>query len=271
MMKIPSSAQFVQNHTVIHIEIMIPIFGQPRVLMVHSQPLSRHEEPMMKDMENIATQLDLIHKDVVEPFRVKYVPKPHEVQYTGRILEMLRCQGLDERFRCDKFNYTFSQNSIAIGLADGHPSRRYNMLVACLLLYMDYHPDNLSAIAKVSPESYYVMAMTYINMQRLGTPHTELPVEELFPGVTIMSNLLPAVLDEQVVPWEQEDKPLPMISAKSKAQGRPQSSAPQPSVMATTQFYMGDKCTFSPYPATTPGKGHIEGTNYSIRRTLQEP
>ena len=31
MMKIPSSAQFVQNHTVIHIEIMIPIFGQPRI------------------------------------------------------------------------------------------------------------------------------------------------------------------------------------------------------------------------------------------------
>ena len=53
-------------------------------------------------------------------------------------------------------------------------------------------------------------------MQRLGTPYTELPVEDLFPGVTIMSNLLPAVLDDQVLPWEQADKPLPMISAKSR-------------------------------------------------------
>ena len=29
MMKIPSSAQFVQNHMAIHIEVMFPIFGQP--------------------------------------------------------------------------------------------------------------------------------------------------------------------------------------------------------------------------------------------------
>ena len=90
------------------------------------------------------------------------------------------------------------------------------MLVACLLFYMDYHPDNLNAIARACPEPYYVMALTYIGMQRLGTPHTELPVENIFPGVTILSNLLPAVLDDQVLPWEQEDKPRPMSSAKSR-------------------------------------------------------
>ena len=193
-----------------------PVQGRPRVLLVHSPPLNRHEEPIMKAMEQIEKRLNLVHRKVVEPFRTKYSPKPHEEQYTGRILEMLRSQGLDKRFGCDKFNYTFSQDSVAIGLADGHPSRKYNMLVACLLLFMDYHPDNLSAIARTCPEPYYVMALQYMGMQRLGTPYTELPVEKIFPGVTILSNLLPAVLDDPDLPWEQEDRPRPMSSAKSR-------------------------------------------------------
>ena len=191
------------------------VAGQPRVIIVHSQPLQRHEEPMMKDMENIAAQLGLVYNEVIEPFRQRYRPKLQEPQMTGRILEMLRYQGLDKRFQCDKFNYTSSQNAIAVGLAEGHPSRKYNMLVASLLFFMDYHPDNLTALAEVCPDSYYRMAVEYIRLHRLGKPLTELPVGDLFPGVTIMSNLLPAVLDEHSVSIQQ-DRPRPMTSAKSR-------------------------------------------------------
>ena len=191
------------------------VAGQPRVIIVHSPPLQRYEEPVMKDMENIAAQLRLVHNEVVEPFRQRYRPKPQETQMTGRILEMLSYQGLDRRFQCDKFNYTSSQNAIAVGLAEGRPSRKYNMLVASLLLFLDYHPGNLTALADVCPDSYYRMAVEYIRLHRLGKPLTELPVGDLFPGVTIMSNLLPAVLDEHSVTMPQ-DRPRPMTSAKSR-------------------------------------------------------
>ena len=56
--------------------IPVSVAGQPRVIIVHSPPLQRYEEPVMKDMENIATQLRLVHNAVVEPFRLSYRPKP---------------------------------------------------------------------------------------------------------------------------------------------------------------------------------------------------
>ena len=61
-----------------------------------------------------------------------------------------------------------------------------------------------------------MMAMNYIQKERLGTPHTELSVNDAFPGVTIMSNLLPAVLEDQFLPPAHTEELALMTSSKSK-------------------------------------------------------
>ena len=222
-----------------------PVPGRIRVLLVHSQPLERGEKPVMREVEDIAYKLDLHHKEMIEPYHAGYVSKPHEEQITRRILDMLRYHRLHDRFQCDRFNYTFSQDTIAIGLAEGRPSRIYNTWTASLLLYIDYHPDNLSAIEKNSPEAYTMMAMDYVKMVRLGAQYTELPTNDAFPGVTIMSNLLPAAIEDQFLPPAHIEELGPMTSSKSKGPKAVLSKAPtgssftwqQPDSLQATSSY----------------------------------
>ena len=192
-----------------------PVQGRPRCLVIYSLPLNHGEPQILRHIKGLAHRLGINSNEIIEPFHQGYARTRLQEQVTKRIQEMLCHHRLRDRFDCSRFSYMFSQGTLAIGLADGRPSRTYNTLTGAYLLYTDYHPDNLGAMAKISPDNYTHLAMQYIGQQRLSSPQSELPSDDTFPGVTIMSDLLPATFDDQLMKSERSESPAPMTRSKS--------------------------------------------------------
>ena len=192
-----------------------PVQGRPRCIVIYSIPLNHGEPQVLHQIRGLAHRLGINSNEIIEPFHQGYVSTLLEEQVTKRIQEMLCHHRLQDRFDCSRFSYMFSQGTLATGLADGRPSRTYNTLTGAYLLYTDYHPDNLGALAKISPDNYTQLAMRYVGQQRLASPQSELPSDDTFPGVTIMSDLLPATFDDQHMKPERSEPPAPMTRSKS--------------------------------------------------------